>query len=71
MVHLSLVPNNAAAVKTAVNGLSKDKFFRPLEEESVNASVYGSRFAAQDIPKNEMPEEEMPKDVAYRLIKCV
>ncbi|MBE3043421.1 hypothetical protein IMZ48_12790, partial [Candidatus Bathyarchaeota archaeon] len=28
-----------------------------------------SRFAAEDLPKDEMPEGEMPKEVAYRLIK--
>lgn len=38
-------------------------------EESYTTSVYGSRFAAEDLPKDEMPEVEMPKEVAYRLIK--
>ena len=37
--------------------------------ESYTTSVYGSRFAAEDLPKDEMPEGEMPKEVAYRLIK--
>ncbi|KAH6680512.1 glutamate decarboxylase-like protein [Halenospora varia] len=32
-------------------------------------SVYGSKFAAEDLPKHEMPEDEMPKEVAYRMIK--
>lgn len=39
------------------------------EEDSFSASVYGSKFATRDLPKNEMPEREMPKEVAYRLIK--
>lgn len=38
-------------------------------EETYATSVYGSRFAAEDLPKDEMPEEEMPREVAYRLIK--
>lgn len=33
------------------------------------AGVYGSRFASQDLPKYEMAEGEMPKEVAYRMIK--
>ncbi|KAL2264376.1 hypothetical protein VTK26DRAFT_5802 [Humicola hyalothermophila] len=32
-------------------------------------NVYGSKFAAQDLPRHEMPESEMPKEVAYRKIK--
>ncbi|SPO03311.1 probable glutamate decarboxylase [Cephalotrichum gorgonifer] len=38
-------------------------------EEDYTTSVYGSRFAAVDLPRHEMPETEMPKEVAYRLIK--
>lgn len=38
-------------------------------EESYTTSVYGSRFAAEDLPKDQMPDAEMPKEVAYRLIK--
>lgn len=39
------------------------------EEDNFSTSVYGSRFAAQDLPKLDMPESEMPRDIAYRLIK--
>lgn len=38
-------------------------------EDSFTASVYGSRYAALDLPKHEMPEDEMPREVAYRMIK--
>ncbi|KAF2218586.1 glutamate decarboxylase [Elsinoe ampelina] len=38
-------------------------------EEEASVSVYGSRFASNDLPKHEMPESDMPKEVAYRLIK--
>lgn len=38
-------------------------------DQFTTSSVYGSRFAAQDLPKHEMPEDEMPKEVAYRMIK--
>ena len=37
--------------------------------EQFMTSVYASRFASQDLPKHEMPEGGMPKEVAYRMIK--
>ncbi|PNS17325.1 Glutamate decarboxylase [Sphaceloma murrayae] len=39
-----------------------------LEDES-SVNVYGSKFAATDVPRHEMPEDDMPKEVAYRMIK--
>lgn len=39
------------------------------EEHDFYSSVYGSRFATEDLPRDEMPEREMPKEVAYRMIK--
>jgi len=32
-------------------------------------NIYGSRFAAEDLPSTEIPETEMPKEVAYIRIK--
>lgn len=40
-----------------------------LEDASNCPSVYGSRFAVQELPQTGMPETEMPKEVAYRMIK--
>ncbi|CAO3653715.1 unnamed protein product [Mucor hiemalis] len=40
-----------------------------LHHDSVGTTIYGTRWASQDIPRFEMPEEEMPSNVAYRLIK--
>ena len=37
--------------------------------DEFTSSVYGSRFAAEDLPSNEMPEGEMPREIAYRMIK--
>ncbi|XWX00577.1 hypothetical protein V2A60_008598 [Cordyceps javanica] len=37
--------------------------------DDFTTSVYGSRFAREDLPKNHMPEGEMPKEVAYQMIK--
>ena len=68
MVHLASVPSDKTLEDSNDKRLKNIKFPEPDEDE-VTASVYGSRFAAQELPKNEMPEHEMPKEVAYRLIK--
>ena len=39
------------------------------DQNEITTSVYGSRFAAQDLPRHEMPDGEMPREMAYRLIK--
>lgn len=39
------------------------------DEDDYTATVYGSRYAAEDLPRHEMPDKEMPPAVAYRLIK--
>jgi glutamate decarboxylase len=73
MPHLASVVNAAAARAAAEKAGLLPKFedfsLGPASEDEFTASVYGSKFAAADIPKHEMPEGEMPRDVAYRLIK--
>jgi glutamate decarboxylase len=39
------------------------------DEDDYTATVYGSRYAAEDLPRHEMPDKEMPPQVAYRMIK--
>lgn len=39
------------------------------DEDEFTTSVYGSRFAATDLPKHEIPDDEMPREIAYRMIK--
>ncbi len=51
-----------------VPGLEHISLEAPGEDE-FSTSVYGSSFAAQDLPDHEMPEKEMPKEIAYRMIK--
>lgn len=68
MVHLATVPNDDTAGAPPVNGLENIKLEEPSTEE-INASVYGSRFANQDLPAHDMPDKDMPRDVAYRMIK--
>lgn len=69
MVHLASVPSDAAAKRgSVVEGMENIKIDEPSEDETT-VSVYGSRFAAQELPQHEMPEQEMPKEVAYRMIR--
>ena len=68
MVHLNSVPTDKDIANPIVEGLDKAKFFQPSEDE-FTASVYGSKFAAEALPRHEMPEQEMPKEIAYRMIK--
>ena len=69
MVHLSSVPNDSDVRAPLVNGLENVKLEQPGPDEDTAVSVYGSRFAAEKLPSHEMPEVEMPKEIAYRMIK--
>ncbi|KAI1340092.1 glutamate decarboxylase [Xylariaceae sp. FL0016] len=70
MVHLSRVPTNRELDASSLpDAVKKIKLQLSNEEDAFTTSVYGSKFAAQDLPRHEMPEGEMPKDVAYRMIK--
>lgn len=50
---------------------AKEKFHLQLAEyaDEFTTSVYASRFASKDLPKHQMPESPMPKEIAYRMIK--
>jgi glutamate decarboxylase len=69
MVHLNSIPTDAAIAKPLVDGVEKLSIKPAPDSDLFTTSVYGSRFAAEDLPKHEMPETEMPKEVAYRMIK--
>ncbi|KAH8599460.1 glutamate decarboxylase [Bisporella sp. PMI_857] len=68
MVHLAKIPSDKHVNAPLVEGLEK-LTLEGSGDDSFTTTVYGSRFAAQDLPKFEMPETEMPKEVAYRMIK--
>jgi glutamate decarboxylase len=74
MVHLSTVLNNKPAWGDN-EAEEPAPVPRKVEVELANyvdeftTSVYGSRFANEGLPKNKMPENPMPKDIAYRMIK--
>ncbi|KAF3482581.1 glutamate decarboxylase [Arthroderma uncinatum] len=69
MVHLSKVRKDSVAFPPKflkrVDTIDLDE----PQDHDYYSSVYGSRFAAEDLPTDEMPEKEMPKEVAYRMIK--
>ena len=68
MVHLGKVPTDKDIEKPVIDALKELDLSNPGDDE-FTSSVYGSRYAAVDLPKHEMPETEMPREVAYRMIK--
>jgi len=69
MVHLATVPHDKEINASLVEGMEKVTMATGSNADQFTTSVYGSKFAAEDLPKHEMPENEMPKEVAYRMIK--
>lgn len=70
MVHLGKIATDKDVADRAPAAIDESKLGAPGQDE-FTGSVYGSRFAAADLPKHEMPEDEMPREVAYRMIKYV
>jgi len=76
MVHLASVKNDSD-IKTLAQQGKRMSIVPGMEHISLEApgpdefssSVYGSKFASEDLPAHELPEKEMPKEVAYRMIK--
>lgn len=62
MVHLAKIPTDKEVTAPLVDGLERIKF-NDISQDTLTTAVYGSRFAAEDLPKHEMPEREMPKEV--------
>ncbi|KAL8365607.1 hypothetical protein RB595_004431 [Gaeumannomyces hyphopodioides] len=69
MVHLSKVSDASELDENIVQAVKKAHLQLANDDDCFTTSVYGSRFAVDDLPKHEMPEREMPKEVAYRMIK--
>jgi glutamate decarboxylase len=71
MVHLAAIANDNEIKGPDIAGLSLDrlKLDAHQDEDSFTTTVYGSKYAVLDLPRHEMPENEMPKEVAYRMIK--
>jgi glutamate decarboxylase len=69
MVHLNPIAKDHEINQPLVKGMEKLDINNTSMDDTFTTTVYGSRFAAEDLPKHEMPESEMPKEVAYRMIK--
>lgn len=69
MVHLSHISDASQVDENLVQAVKKVHLQLSNDDDCFTTSVYGSRFAVDDLPKHEMPEREMPKEVAYRMIK--
>jgi glutamate decarboxylase len=69
MVHLAAIPSKDEETDSISTALKKVHLQLSNDEDCFTTSVYGSRFAAEDLPRHEMPEKEMPREVAYRMIK--
>jgi glutamate decarboxylase len=68
MVHLAKIKNDGEVKKLLEEGVKELSLGAPGDDD-FSTSVYGSKYAAEDLPSHEMPEKEMPKEVAYRMIK--
>ncbi|KAL2009675.1 hypothetical protein VTN00DRAFT_5482 [Thermoascus crustaceus] len=68
MVHLATVKNDSDLIDPTIKRFDTISLDPPGEDD-FSTSVYGSRFAAEELPSSEMPEREMPRDVAYRMIR--
>jgi glutamate decarboxylase len=77
MAHLSVVggahggdDSDAASVRSTSSRASRKPQMKLASyQDEFTTSVYGSRFAGMDLPRHHMPENEMPRDIAYRMIK--
>ncbi|POS72680.1 glutamate decarboxylase 1 [Diaporthe helianthi] len=70
MVHLSKIgPDPHESDDHLSEEVRKLHLDAAADNDNFTTSVYGSKFAAQDLPRHELPEDSMPREVAYRLIK--
>ncbi|OAL04702.1 glutamate decarboxylase [Phaeosphaeriaceae sp. SRC1lsM3a] len=71
MVHINRVATTkeVSDEKAQFETVSSINLTPDEEADDYTATVYGSRYAAEDLPRHEMPDKEMPPAVAYRMIK--
>jgi glutamate decarboxylase len=70
MVHLGQVTNDSEIAKGPAEDIDLSQLGpEGAQPDDFEQSIYGSRFASQDLPRYEMPDKEMPANVAYRMIK--
>ncbi|KAK7724281.1 hypothetical protein SLS64_000615 [Diaporthe eres] len=69
MVHLSHVSSFPPEEDDHLSKEVRKIHLEAVDNDNFTTSVYGSKFAAQDLPRYEIPDGEMPREAAYRLIK--
>ncbi|KAK0386371.1 hypothetical protein NLU13_6208 [Sarocladium strictum] len=72
MVHLATIPahdRKKGESSSAAPTHQKARLEISNYADEFTTSVYGSKFARNDLPRHEMPDGQMPRDVAYRMIK--
>lgn len=71
MVHVNRVSTDREieAAKAQFENIDTIPLTEEEEQSDFTATVYGSKYASEDLPRHEMPEREMPPQVAYRMIK--
>lgn len=69
MVHLSHISKPHDGDDHLSEEVRKLHIEAATDNDNFTTSVYGSKFAAQDLPRYEIPDGEMPREAAYRLIK--
>jgi glutamate decarboxylase len=69
MVHLATVKKDTEVPASTTLPRVETLDLNPPGEDDFSSSVYGSRYAAEQLPSHEMPEKEMPRDIAYRMIR--
>jgi glutamate decarboxylase len=71
MVHLASIPSHPRKKGESSSGATHQKARLQLAEyaDEFTTTVYGSKFARNDLPRHEMPDGQMPREVAYRMIK--
>ncbi|POR34570.1 Glutamate decarboxylase, partial [Tolypocladium paradoxum] len=74
MVHLTAIhhangQSKASEAAAKVADEAQSLLHLSSDADEFSTSVYGSHFAGQDLPKLKMPEGQMPREIAYRMIK--
>lgn len=71
MVHLSTIPDRPpqGSKGGALTPNTKARLQLSDFSDDFTLNVYGSKYANESLPKDEMPEGSVPRDVAYRMIK--
>jgi hypothetical protein len=63
MVHINRVSTSKEIQFEAINATTTIDLTPEDEADDFTATVYGSKYAAEDLPKHEMPDKEMPPSV--------